>query len=271
MSFGDIFYPGNPKRRQKIQDLCSEITQIIREYSIAWNNNTAILNAALMAAAKPGTPFYGVCLPMLTKDVGSAPFGDCLQEINMAIRVTKDQLDKLVSDIGIDQYLPAGWRENGVSIDKLNQETTLKICEAIGNSFFGMGAALCATYIFRGITVAYSLTSQVNSTASSILASLNIVLSGIVIGLGGMGGALISSAISGAAERKQLEGAIQTLNNLLNDVRPLIDAAAKLRGITHNIRNNQVYKLADGYVLTRESDGSYLLLGKAGVICTFAA
>ena len=44
MIFDDVFYPGNPRRRQEVANLRGEIIALFNGYQAAWNKNADLLN-----------------------------------------------------------------------------------------------------------------------------------------------------------------------------------------------------------------------------------
>lgn len=53
MIFDDLFYPGNPGRRQEVANLRGEIIAIFRNYKTAWNDNANLLNGIFAQVQNP--------------------------------------------------------------------------------------------------------------------------------------------------------------------------------------------------------------------------
>ncbi len=260
MIFDDLFYPDNPKRRQEVANLRGEITTLFKQYTSAWNENANLLNDAFRQAAKPDTPFYGMTLPTLQKNIDKDPIGECIDEINKTITETDTKLKKLMEDIGITELLPDDWKDKGAKLEDLGELTLLNVCKAIETVAAASAAAYLGFYIFQGISISIALINAICGVASSIGAFLGGAAIGLVIG----GAAfiisdLIASAITGAIERKQLNEAIDSLTKLRDDVLPLRDAAVKLAAVTQNIKDGS-YKLAPGWYLMKDEEGSYFII-----------
>lgn len=260
MIFDDLFYPDNPKRRQEVANLRGEITTLFKQYVSAWNENANLLNDAFKQAAKPGTPFYGMTLPTLQKNIDKDPIGKCIDEINTTITETDTKLKKLMEDIGITELLPDDWKEKGAKLEDLGELTLLNVCKAIETVAAASAAAYLGFYIFQGIFISIALINAISGVASSIVAFLGGAAIGLVIG----GAAfiisdIIASAITGAIERKQLNEAIDSLTKLRDDALPLRDAAVKLAAVTQNIKDGS-YKLAPGWHLMKDEDGNYFIM-----------
>lgn len=271
MVFDDVFYPGNPKKRQEIAELRAEIVYTVTQYQSAWNDNAKTMNEALKQAAKPGSPFYNISLPLLSKDITKDKVGECLTEINDALDTARATLDNLVTDIGLDKNLPKDWAEKGIKLDDLDDRKVLDIVKKIEVSLAGVGTAVLSFYVFRGAMVAFGLIAAITGVLKTLTAILGGALAGAIVG-----GAvfvitdMIASAITGAIERKELKKAIEPLTELRDAVKPLQNGATELRSITRSIKDG-AYRLADGYVLIRNSDGTYVLFGSGGAIHTIAA
>lgn len=259
MIFDDIFYPENPRRRQEVANLRGEIITIISGYKNAWNENVALLNEAFQEAAKPGTPFYGLKLTSLKKDINSDPIGQCIDEINNTISETNAKLNKLMVDIGLDKLLPNDWKEKGAKVSDLGKLTVLNVCKAIETVAAASAAAFLGYYIFAGISVVFGLIGAITGVAASIGCFIGGALTGMIIGgVVFIISDLIASAITGAIEREQLKEAVDSMTKLRDSVLPLRDAAIKLAGINQNIKDGN-YKLAPGWYLMKDEDGNYII------------
>jgi hypothetical protein len=259
MIFDDLFYPGNPKRRQEVANLRGEIIVIFENYKAAWNDNADLLNG-IFAQVKD-SKYAGLTLLTLKKNIESDAVGDCINEINAVISDTKNKLDKLVEDIGLSKLLPADWKEKGCTIDQIGAENVRKIGQIVSGLASSAAAAFVGYYVFTGVTVAIGLVQAVAGVVSGMLSMCGGVLAGIVLG----GAAfvitdLISSAITGAIERKELNEAIDALKKLKSQIDPcLTNATVKLAGITQSIKDG-VYLLDETHLLLKKPDGSYTVI-----------
>ena len=259
MIFDDLFYPGNPGRRQEVANLRGEIIAIFKNYKTAWNDNAALLNGIFAQVQNP--TYAGMTLLTLQKNIESDTVGDCINEINDVISDTNTKLDKLVEDIGLSQLLPADWKEKGCTIDQIGAENVRKIGQIASGLTSSAAAAFIGYYVFTGVTVAVSLITAVTGVTTGLLSMCGGVLAGAL--LGGVAFVitdLIASAITGAIERKELNEAIDALKKLKATVDPVLpNAAAKLAGITQSIKDG-LYRLDDKHILVKNPDGSYVVI-----------
>ena len=204
MIFDDLFYPGNPGRRQEVANLRGEIIAIFRNYKTAWNDNANLLNGIFAQVQNP--TYAGMTLLTLQKNIESDTVGDCINEINDVISDTKTKLDKLVEDIGLSELLPTDWKDKGCTIDQIGAENVRKIGQIVSGLASSAAAAFVGYYIFTGVTVVRSLITVITGTANSLLAMYSGASAGTMLG----GAAfiitdLVASAITGDIERKELK------------------------------------------------------------------
>lgn len=259
MIFDDVFYPENPRKRQEVANLRGEITTLFRQYKNTWNENADLLNAAFQQAAKPGTPFYGVTLRKLEKNINADPVGACIEEINAVISDSDSKMKKLMDDIGVTELLPNDWKEKGAKLEDLGELTLLKVCKIISTVATAAAAAYLGFYIFQGISITIALISAIGGVAASVMAFMGgALLSTVISAAAFIVTDMIASAITGAIERKQLNEAIDSLKKLRDDVLPLQDAAIKLAAVTQSIKDGS-YKLAPGWYLMKDENGNYVI------------
>ena len=236
MIFDDLFYPGNPGRRQEVANLRGEIIAIFRNYKTAWNDNANLLNGIFAQVQNP--TYTGLTLLTLQKNIESDSVGDCVKEINDVLSDSKTK--------------------KGCTIDQIGAENIRKIGQIVSGLSSTAAAAFVGYYVFTGVTVAVGLISAVTGAATGLLAMCSGALAGAVLG----GAAfiitdMIASAITGAIERKELNEAIDSLKKLKAQIDPCLpQATAKLAGITQSIKDG-IYRLDDQHILIKKPDGSY--------------
>ena len=268
MIFDDLFYPGNPKRRQEVANLRAEIAAQFEGYKTAWNANADLLTGIFATVKNPD--YAGMKILTLSKDIHKDAVGDCLKEINNVLTDTTAKLDKLVADIGLGDLLPADWKEKGVKLDSIGTDTIKKIGQAISGVLCTAASAFVGYYVFAGVTVAMSLIRVAAGAAVTIGTVAGGMLAGALIG-----GVvfvitdIIASAITGAIERKELNEAIDALTKLQDAVKPLSEATVKLAGINQSIRDG-VYRLDDEHILVKLADGSYVITSTASNTMSFS-
>lgn len=259
MIFDDLFYPGNPKRRQEVANLRGEIIAIFKNYTTAWNNTAELLNNTFAQVKNPS--YAGLTFRKLKNNIDFNSVGDCINEINDVISDTKDKLNKLVKDIGLDEVLPTDWKEKGCSIDQIGAENIQKIGRIVSGLACSAAAAFVGYYVFTGVTVAVMLASVISEAVTGLMTMLSGVFAGAI--LGGVAFVvtdIIASAITGAIERKKLNEAIDSLKELKNIVEsPLTKATVALGGIIQNI-NNGNYRLDNEHILWKTADGRYIIV-----------
>ncbi len=264
MIFDDLFYPGNPKRRQEVANLRAEIMYIYNDYKLAWNKTADLLNGAFAQAGAKGSPFYGVRISLLKRSIESDEVGACIHELNTVVDETRGKLDKLVKDIGLEGDLPENWKEAGVSLEKLGTLKALKIGKALGMALttaVSIAAAVAVgVYIFRGIGVIIGIAAAIGGVVSTLGLLLGGALASAVIGgVVFIVSDIVASAITGAIERKKLREAIDALRELKDAMRPLTEAAGNLRGVLQCIKDGS-YALGDGWLLVKVSENKYIIL-----------
>lgn len=259
MIFDDLFYPGNPKRRQKVDELRGEIIVSFNNYKTAWNNNATLLNGIFAQVKNP--KFAGLTLLTLTKNINSDSLKDCINEINNVISDSKTKLDKLVEDIGMSKLLPSDWKEKGCSINQIGAENVRKIGQIISGLASSAAAAFIGYHVFTGVTVAVGLIATISGATSGLLAICGGALGALVLG----GAAfvitdLIASAITGAIERKELNEAIDALTKMRDKLCPVLsDATVKIAGVTQSIKDGN-YRLDATHLLFQKPDGTYVII-----------
>lgn len=259
MIFDDLFYPGNPERRQEVANLRGEIIAVFKNYKTAWNDNAALLNGIFAQVQNPA--YAGLTLRTLQKNIESDTVGECINEINDVILDTKTKLDKLVEDIGLSKLLPADWKEKGCTIDQIGAENVQKIGKIVSGLASSAAAAFVGYYVFTGVTVAAGLITAITGAATGLLGICGGALAGAIIGgVAFIITDLIASAITGAIERKELNEAIDSLKKLKAAIDPALpDATAKLAGVALSVKDG-LYRLDATHILVKKPDGSYMVI-----------
>lgn len=67
MLFEDLFYTGNPARRQQVSDLKAEIKGYVTKYRNQWNRLVNLLNKAFTDIKDE--KYHGIHFKVLTRDV----------------------------------------------------------------------------------------------------------------------------------------------------------------------------------------------------------
>ena len=77
MLFDDVFYPGNPKRREEVSHLQIEITDAFKDYKKYWNKWAGLLNDAFTAC--PVEPYKSFRITTLSRNIEKDTIKDCLK------------------------------------------------------------------------------------------------------------------------------------------------------------------------------------------------
>ena len=259
MIFEDLFYPGNESRRERIYDLKAEIKNIFNNFENAWNNNAKLLNEALELS--DDETYSKVKLPILTYDITSDDIGYCIEQINTTLKDADGKIKKLVKDIKLEEYLPKDWETQGIKINDIGDTQLINLGRMLGGGGVSLiTAGYLAFYVIKGVTVAAGLISVATGAAVSTAAICGGALLGTVVGaVGFIITDMIVDSITGAVKRKKYNEAIDALEELVEDLKPLGEAANELRSITRSI-NEGSYYLDETHELCRDEEGFYILV-----------
>jgi hypothetical protein len=259
MLFDDLFYPGNPKKREEIRNYNCELRLSYEGYCLAWNKWAGLMNDAF---SKCNTePMHSKKIKLLTKDIQKDTLGDCMQEIKDVTADAEKTVKSVIDYMDLDNLLPKGWEDSGIIIKDMEKSKAIDIGKKISGACSTAIGFFAGYYIFAGVTVFTTLIAA----ATGIVASLGAMLGGLAVGLvvaaaGFVITDVISSAITGAVERKKLREAIELCEKLDKEVtKPLIESKASIEEFTFGIRNN-IFELGDGYYIKGNSDGSYVII-----------
>lgn len=257
MIFDDKFYPGNPARRRKVEDLRADMRSSFRQYKNVWNEFADLLNGAFSKSKEE--KFSKIRVGKLVKDIEKDTIGACVNEINDVVGNAHDTLVKLVGDIGLSALLPKDWEKKGVKVDDIDYNAW--IAKGVFGGVSALLGGFMAYYVITGVTVAATIVAAAAQTVVSVGAIIGGVVGGIILG-----GAvfvisdLVGSAITGAIERKKLNEAIDVLTEMKAQVTdPMDDSRDKISGILNNIKRGS-YQLDDTHFLWRKEDGSYVVV-----------
>jgi hypothetical protein len=245
MLFDDLFYPGNPGRRQQVSDLRGQVRADFMQFTSAWNDCATLLNSILRQRHPD------LILLTLTCNVDSDCVQVCVNDFNRVITDAKPKLDKLLKDIGLEHGVP------GVvpgSID-MDPEALHKINNFITGAVDASVAAFATWYVYNSIRLFVLVLNYAGAAVSDLASLLAGALGGLIVGaVGFVITDIIASAITGAVERKQLNEAIDALTEFRDKVAdPLLKAAGKLAGVVQSIKDG-AYKLSDTLLIVKVGD-----------------
>ena len=263
MIFDDVFYPGNPKKRAEIAETKAEVTVIFKNYKENWNKLVLALNAAFREVDDP--QYSEIQFITLSKDIEKDSVGDCVSEITNAANDAKDQLAKLVADAELDKFLPGDWQKSGIKLSELDEDVFLKIGRALSMTFSVGVSGFIGYYLFTGVTAMSAIIFAAGSVTTALAALIGgAMLSLVISGAGFVITDMISSAITGAIERKKLDEALTALKKLKDDVEPLRNSANQLGALYVSFMNSQAYYLGDYLDLVLGPDGNWYVQRRAG-------
>lgn len=263
MIFDDVFYPGNPKKRAEIAKTRAEVAVIFENYKENWNKLVLALNAAFREVDNP--KYRKIQFVTLSKDIEKDSVGDCVSEITNAANDAKDQLAKLVADAELDKFLPGDWQKSGIKLSELDEDVFLKIGRALSMTLSVGISGFIGYYLFTGVAALSTIVFAVGSVTTALAALVGGALLSLVIsGAGFVITDMISSAITGAIERKKLDEALSALKKLKEDVKPLGDSANQLGALYVSFMDSHSYYLGDYLDLVLGPDGNWYVQRRAG-------
>ncbi|MEP9360740.1 hypothetical protein [Sphingomonas sp. KR3-1] len=246
MLFDDYFYPGNPSRRMQVAVLQGQIRADFQIFMTSWNDCANFLNPIL------NVNHPNLKLTPLTCNPDCDDVQMCLNQINSVLTDAKGKLDKLLSDIGIQNGV-AGMVPGALNSDP---EAQNKIRQFISGAADVAIASFAAWYTYVGIqTIAFVLT-YTGIAISETAAFLAGALGGMIVGaVAFVITDVIASAITGAIERKELNEAIDALTQFRSQVAdPLMRAAGRLAGISQAVKDGS-YLITDTLLILRRGNG----------------
>ncbi len=206
MSFGDLFYPGNPKRRLEV------ISKVQRMYVLMDQNFKATddLTTFINAHVSPSPNISEIQLDQnATFAVNAQNLIDKMREVQIQVDKIDEKLSKEL-DPAVYQKLTSNSTNFQQKLDFFKQLKT----------------GLIATELLITSIAGYLLITEVVAAAQfvAVIAGLSEILvasvAGLVVGLFVAGAAIavdaIVGAIVGAVERSKLEHMIHELNGVLN-------------------------------------------------------
>jgi len=250
MIFDDIFYPGNPKRREEVALLHGTIKSQFIQFRSAWNSMASELSSALEQA---NHPHFRFCLKPLTFDIASDTIDRAVREINSVLDDARGKLAKVVEDTGIDKSLPADWGDKGF---EFGPNTSVLTAIKVGlTGVSAVAASFITWYIYQGVQLMVALVNMGGAMISQLASVAGGAIGGIIIGAAAfIITDLIVSAITGAVERSKLRDAIHVLTEIKEKVGDSLAAATpKVAGVTQSIKDG-LYKLDDTHILYRVKD-----------------
>ena len=270
MLFDDVFYPGNPRRRQEVQACSARLQNAYMDYHDAWNKWATLLNAAFSQCAVE--KFSKIHIDLLKCNIKNDTLGICLTEIQTLAGKADDTLKGIIQAMGIESVLPTGWETSGIKPSEMDKSDWLKagrILSVLGS--IGL-AGYIGYYVMNGVVAMSALIAVVKGTTIAIGGVIGGAVLGMIVGAAGFVITdMISSAITGAIERKQLKNALEICEQLDNEVtKPLRAAALSLVSACINIQNKK-FDLGDNYFLVGNEDGSYEIIIETVVTATVVA
>jgi len=208
MSWSDIFYPGNPGRRDQVVRLSQSILDDMKDNFAATNDLIDLLNTN--------------CKTTITKLVLN--FSGSVQDNANALiaKMTEVQTEVAKIDDKLAAQLdPAIYKKLHLP-DLSFQERFAAAKQAVSITIGVLATVACIiliTAIRTGVVLA-TMVARIGSIATSALGSLGL-------GILAMGIDMIASAIIGAVERSKLDDAIDTLQSAFDQFDPVTRSYTK--------------------------------------------
>lgn len=227
MVFEDLFYPDNPKKRQKFIDYQVKFRQSFKDFKGSWNELCKLFNNAVQEK-KPDWK-----LRPLKYDQDSHSAEHIIGEIKKVLEHAKSKVSKIECDIGIKDLERAFKEMNPYVIKTITEalEATLGIVAII--VLITLGAIF---YYLNPVAI------SISTVAGVVQGLIAFVIVGVALGA-------IVIAISGAINSKLLDDAIEVMKNFdENCIVHLDTARRKIDGINQNIKDG-VYKIDDNHII----------------------
>ena len=261
MFFEDIFYPGNPERREKVRMLKLDIVKLFRDYQSQWNETMSYLNNALQEADHP---MFRFSFLLLLKDIDNDNAKECLDEIKMAAEDAKTKMNKIVKDLGLDKYLPKG---DDINPDIVNFDPdAIKYIAAnlVTAGIGGFTAGFTFSLLWYSLNDYLMLSPLFAACGAVLVYPISLILSAMGAGLAFAISDMIVSAINGAIVRHELEDAIKELTKAKDNLKPLSTITSKLYNLKQCIENEQ-YFLDKNHLLRRNEKGEWRIKDLSGL------
>ena len=203
MSWGDIFFPGNPGRRQEVVSLSTQLEAFMESNFDATNDLIDLLNKDLTSSS-PISKIY--IDPAATVKDNCQTLLDKMNEITSIV----DKIDAAVAD----ELDPEAYRElKDPNLDFLGR---IAAAEKAISSGLTILASVASVVILSAISSGMILVKMV----AAIGVIKTCVVATVVLGVLTLGIDMIASAIMGAVEKDKLEDAIDDLEKAVETFRP---------------------------------------------------
>nr|XP_055062681.1 single-pass membrane and coiled-coil domain-containing protein 3-like [Misgurnus anguillicaudatus] len=201
MSWSDLFYPGNPEKREALIRKSQQFIDLMEDNFTATNDLVDVLNEHLKCS-----------ISKVTLDVKATLKQNC-EVLIQAIRKIQDEVEKI--DKRLKEKLEPTLYENLKNMDSaLPQDLAVfsTVSRIVTGSTGAVSGLVLICLLKKGI-IFKSLISKIGLLASS-------VIGGLVITVVFMGIDMIVGAIIGSIERDQLVRALKDYDDALNKFKP---------------------------------------------------
>ena len=203
MSWGDIFYPDNPKRREDVVRMTTKLKTLMEGNFDATNDLIDLLNKHV----KPNPMLEHIRVDdTATIKANADVIIACISQIQTIV----DEFDKTLSE----KLDPELYRK--LSDPNTGFKETLATAKKAVSATIGLAATVASIAVIIAIKTGAILVKVV--TSIGVLATS--VIAGVVLGVLALGIDMIASAIIGAIERDELEKTIKELEDALSEFEP---------------------------------------------------
>ena len=203
MSWSDIFYPDNPKRREDVVRMTTKLKTLMEGNFDATNDLIDLLNKHI----KPNPMLEHIRVDDTATIKANA---DVLIARISQIQTIVEEYDTKLAD-KLDPELYRKLKDPDTSFKE-----TLAIVKKVITATVGIGATVAGIAIVTAI--------KTGAILGGVVASIGIIaasaIAGLIVGVLALGIDMIASAIIGAIERDKLEEAIKELKDALRDFEP---------------------------------------------------
>ncbi|GBB98080.1 hypothetical protein RclHR1_03130021 [Rhizophagus clarus] len=230
MVFEHLFYPDNPRKRQKVIEYQVKFRRSFEDFKSSWNKLCESFNI-VVREKKPDW-----VLRLLTYDsLQSAEY--ILGKINEVLEDAKSKVRKIGSDIGIENLEGA--------FEEMNPHFLNMISKA-----FAAELGILATGMFiNRIPILWQIFKHLKPVSVAVRAAIKVTRGLIGFVIIGVALVAITDIIIGDIQRKELEDAIKVMKKFDEGCIVHLDTARReIDGINQNIRD-RTYIVDDEHVI----------------------
>lgn len=240
--FVDIFYPDNPQRRLKVENLRAECREAFIAFKTEWNLYATAFNDTLKGSSYE-QKFH---LTSMTYNPDNDDVETMIREINSRLKFATKNIEELRNRLGED-YPKFKDLEVSLKNGTATAKDVANIILDIGETALG---GVIAFYAYNGIRLFLAIANLAGAGISDLASLLAGAFGGLILGAAAVIITdIIISAIEGAIERSELESAIGALEKFKKQVANPISKTASDIGAQANNITSGLYRLNDHLII----------------------